>query len=55
MTNKKMKNIKKDESSSKTLKEKTERKTKARNISVRKKQSEDLEELARTWDEDLCE
>ena len=55
MTNKKIKNTKKEKVSSQTLRGKPERKTKAKNISGRKKQSEGLEELARTWDEDLCE
>ena len=55
MTSKKMKDTNKKKVSSQTSKEKPERKVKTRNISGRKKQAKGLEELVRTWDEDLCE
>ena len=50
-----MQNTKKDQSFLKNSRGKSEQKTKAKIISARKKQPEALEELARTWDEDLCE
>ena len=55
MANKKTKNINKNRRSPQTLKVKSEREAKARRITHRKKQSKDLDELAQTWDEDLCE
>ena len=55
MTSKKKKIKKRDKTSSKILREKPEPKTKPAKISGRKKQPEGLEELALTWDEDLCE
>ena len=50
-----MKDTNKNKVSSKTSKEKPERKVKTRNISGRKKQSKGWQELVQTWDEDLCE
>ena len=51
----KMKNSKRSKSISQTLKKKSVRKLKAKKIARRKQQSEDLEELVLTWNEDLCE
>ena len=51
----KMKDSKRSKSISQTLKKKSVRKLKAKKIARRKQQSEDLEELVLTWNEDLCE
>ena len=50
-----MKRTKKIKRVSQNLREKGERKIKIRKNLTRKKQPEDLQELTRTWDEDLCE
>ena len=51
----KMKDSKRSKRISQTLKKKPVRKLKAKKITKRKQQSEDLEELVLTWNEDLCE
>ena len=47
--------VKKNNDASQILKRKPGRKVKVGKNSRKKKQSKDLQELARTWDEDLCE
>ena len=51
----KMKDSKRSKSTSQNLKKKSVRKLKAKKITRRKQQSDDLEELVLTWNEDLWE
>ena len=50
-----MKTTKKDKNSTKTVQKKEKREIKQKSSSVVNKQNKELQELERTWDEDLCE
>ena len=55
MANKDSKSISKSRRPPPTLKEKPEKRAKTKKLTGGKKQSKDLDELAQTWNEDLCE